>query len=423
MKEDFGKPIANTSAYPYLGNGSPSIRRPIALSYTGAGNLLNPAQHVVQYINSIPSTSNLHLANFSNAIPVNIPFPLEGIPQHDFPYAVQPYQSTAFFLPMTNYQPYPIQSMTDHNHSQMLSIEQGLKLASECSPGSYVFDQRRQLDSLNPPMFPEQIYPTIPQPKREGPGSVEVIIPVNGKSPAESNTSNSVKKVNSDFNSTLYDLKKMRIRGGTDEIMLKNNHAPNLIVTLNLRKDQEIEKDFAGKKLNTNSILMTLEKPIKKKLTNRKRRTTRCSQAARMAYKNQYVEAFRYRNVYKFVLKNLHSHIKDESIQIRRRMTDRKFSMDSIDNAFEYIQGLTTRESPNDSFKLSRSKLDILLSNPSTAFVLKESLASMLQKLINNGFPQILEKNKKTYKEACEVYLKKAEEKLDAWNKTLASNN
>lgn len=423
MKEDSNKAIANTSAYPYHSSRSSLIRRPIVLNHTRRRNLFNPSPSVVQYMDANSSTSNLFSTNFSNEIPIRFSFPLEGIPQPNLPFVTQPYQSFGFFLPMTNFQRYPIQPMADLSHSSMLQLEQGVKPASKTIPGSYVCDQCWQLDSSNTSMLPKQIYATTSRPERETLGSVEASSLMNNKSLAKSDSSNKMRKAKDHINSPLYNPKKLGICGGADEIMLNNNHAPNLIVTLNLKKDQVTEKNFIGSNLNANSISRSLEKQIIGKAAKKRRRITRCSQRERMAYKNQHVEPFRYRNVYKFILKNLHNYVKDESILIGKEMIDEKFSIDSISGAFKHIQGLVTKESPNDSFKLSRSKLDILLNNPSTAFVLKQSLISTLQKLMNDEFPQILEKNKGTYKEACEVYLKKGEEKVDAWKKTLASNN
>jgi hypothetical protein len=139
---------------------------------------------------------------------------------------------------------------------------------------------------------------------------------------------------------------------------------------------------------------------------NNKRKLTK---AQRIEKKNKKVIAFRFRNVYKFILKRLCSYVEAKKQEIMTKLKDEK--EEDIDAAITYILA----QKSNPLLKESRRKVnDLLKGSRCTLLIFMDTLKWILEGLIGEEFKQINAKNKETYMSCCKSYLEKSEEKLKA---------
>eukprot|EP00826_Nyctotherus_ovalis_P032865 TRINITY_DN2646_c0_g1_i5.p1 TRINITY_DN2646_c0_g1~~TRINITY_DN2646_c0_g1_i5.p1 ORF type:complete len:287 (+),score=30.91 TRINITY_DN2646_c0_g1_i5:185-1045(+) len=237
----------------------------------------------------------------------------------------------------------------------------------------------------------------------------------NGEGLLHPNTSIAPSHSSQSKSAVISGLKNISISSRSRKNIMKNKAYANLIVTLKCSNGCAIVNDHHAAEPSATSSPKTLEKVGGKRLPNRRKRPTMRSQAARMAYKNTHVEPFKFRNVYKFILKNVHGHAENKVIELREKMAEEGFSEETVAAGLEKIKRLRSKEAPMDSQRQSRWKIErVLLSTPGSAFVLRESLTFMLKGLRGDRYSQIMEKNKGTYIEACEKYLKEATQVLKA---------
>lgn len=146
----------------------------------------------------------------------------------------------------------------------------------------------------------------------------------------------------------------------------------------------------------------------------RRKRKSRTSQAKKAARKNRDVPAFRYRNVYKFILRNMRVYAKEALTNLTKFLESKGFCEIEIKTAFEAVMQYKPKEFPSEIIRKPKIKLDEIVKSKSIyAYILKESLDFMIEKLENKGFTQIQDDNLKVYIEACNDYLRRANNILD----------
>eukprot|EP00826_Nyctotherus_ovalis_P051051 TRINITY_DN634_c0_g1_i13.p1 TRINITY_DN634_c0_g1~~TRINITY_DN634_c0_g1_i13.p1 ORF type:complete len:302 (-),score=34.84 TRINITY_DN634_c0_g1_i13:249-1154(-) len=133
------------------------------------------------------------------------------------------------------------------------------------------------------------------------------------------------------------------------------------------------------------------------------------------------IEAFRFRNVYKFILRNLNTYTNQNVENIKKILRDFKFSENEIEKNLEYIKSLKPAGSPGEPNKYSRYKVNNLMNNSvSLIFIFAICISSILKKLGDGEFQLIHKKNLETYREGCIHYLEKAKIRLNKKPELLA---
>jgi len=156
------------------------------------------------------------------------------------------------------------------------------------------------------------------------------------------------------------------------------------------------------------------ENRIEESREERKRCARKLTKAEKLARKNRDVEAFRFRNVYKFILKHLYNYTRDKTRAIKTNLGAKNHTEREINIALDKILSLRSTISASGTIQEARKKIDSLLSgNTCTLLIFIQALNWMLQGFIRTEFIQINLKNKGTYMDCCKLYLKRAEEKLD----------
>jgi len=142
-----------------------------------------------------------------------------------------------------------------------------------------------------------------------------------------------------------------------------------------------------------------------------KRGKTKASQAARLEYKTKFILAFRYRNVFKCILRNMYGHAESQKEKLIQTLLEEGFSRTSIIQAFEEIRQFKLA---NATIRKPKIKIDEMLKHktPKT-YIFRETLKSMLQRLEAGELQQVLQSNRPIYIEACNGFLLKANEILN----------
>jgi len=148
------------------------------------------------------------------------------------------------------------------------------------------------------------------------------------------------------------------------------------------------------------------------------------SKAEKIARKNKKVEAYRLRNVYKFILKHTHSFVQRNAKELIEDLRSRGFKEIEIEAATTFIYSLRSETSQTEILKKSREKVDQLSrQDPAVLIIFRRALLWMLKGLRDNRFYQVIEKNKKVYEEGCESYLGRIETTLTFLSQGKAGNN
>ena len=162
------------------------------------------------------------------------------------------------------------------------------------------------------------------------------------------------------------------------------------------------------------------ENGIEELREEKKRSARKLTKAEKLARKNRDVEAFRFRNVYKFILKHLYNYTKDKTKEVKTSLGAKNHTEREINTALDKILSLRSTISANGVIQEARKKIDNLLSgNICILLIFIQVLNWILQGFIRAEFRQIDLKNKEIYIDCCKLYLKKAEEKLDISKKTM----
>jgi len=413
MKEDLVKIIPNTNLDQYPIREAPIIFNPMINDFKRGGSLPKTGIALCHYSNQNPVSKDLLPEGLSFGSSFNVPFTTSSAPLTNPVLPYRPHSSTTFLVPMDQLSPYPffypLQSFMYQPYSKMSAIERYQEQLSGCSPDQFRINHFWQY--------------TLPDSKTTTASSVP--IPKIGasaprKSDIQENCQSSPYRPNNPrlTNSHSYhlplDSEKHPISIGSEQFKRNNNQDLNLIVTLKLQKEQPIEMNQQKDKVDINSISNIDGIMYRRKINSKRRWSTHSSQAARIAYKNEHVEAYRYRNAYKFMLRNGNYYLKIHKFQLLQELREQQFTEDRIRDVIIKVEALKAKNSPTESQKQSRLKLNsIFLSCPEGAFILKKSLIFILNRLQNGEGGQILEKNRNTYMEACEVYIRRAGKVLE----------
>lgn len=150
-----------------------------------------------------------------------------------------------------------------------------------------------------------------------------------------------------------------------------------------------------------------------------RKKKKKISQAEKNALKNQTVMAFRYRNVFKFILRNMYDYTKAHREELRRLLKDKGYKDTEIELTFAGIEGYKSKGYSGGIVVKPKIKIDEMVQAKSiNTIILRLSLILVLEKLEKQEFKQMYETNRLTYIEGCRMYLKKANEALDGEVKT-----
>lgn len=182
------------------------------------------------------------------------------------------------------------------------------------------------------------------------------------------------------------------------------------------RPEQEKETEELKRNPVDEPNAQSKENPLRfplQELAPEKPHRPRHSQKDRIEQKSRSVEAFRYRNVYKFILRNLNVYAYENAEKIKNALRNCNFVEEEIEKDLEFIKSLKPVGSPNNPNKQSRSKIkDLMNASLSLVFIFTTCVASILKKLRSGEFRLIHWKNLETYKESCAHHLEMAKTKL-----------
>lgn len=132
----------------------------------------------------------------------------------------------------------------------------------------------------------------------------------------------------------------------------------------------------------------------------------KASQEKSLARKNCHVVAFRYRNVFKCILRNMHAYTQEREKELIEVLKEECYSTIEIMRAFEEIRLLKPKEFPTEILRKSKMKVEAILRRrtPKT-YILRATLKFMLEKLHDPKYHQVLPDNKQIYIEACRAYM------------------
>ena len=141
-----------------------------------------------------------------------------------------------------------------------------------------------------------------------------------------------------------------------------------------------------------------------------KKGKTKATQAARLEYKTKFILAFRYRNVFKCILRNMYGYAESQREKLMEILLGEGFSRLTIIQAFEEIRQFKLA---NAIIRKPKIKIDEMLKHktPKT-YIFRETLKLMLQRFEAGELQQVLQSNRSIYIEACNGFLLKADEIL-----------
>eukprot|EP00826_Nyctotherus_ovalis_P011311 TRINITY_DN12950_c0_g1_i5.p1 TRINITY_DN12950_c0_g1~~TRINITY_DN12950_c0_g1_i5.p1 ORF type:complete len:427 (+),score=4.94 TRINITY_DN12950_c0_g1_i5:259-1539(+) len=352
------------------------------------------------------------------------PFLLAELARLEALRAVSQHALANYVVPSSNFFAHPVQSFILPGFTPMPTINLDQRLAGE---------SRLVLNEQNPSV--QQSFPLVPikAPPERGRDAEEIKgrvtdaakaareetkQPATDDLPAAGQKNQRRKRhVASAGRSAILSAKRDQLRKGYKGDVREENKNIKQISKLRPQRNeskQEKNEDYISSHTFLRSTPRRTRKAQKSKRPhNKKKERSRCSGAAKTVYKNKHVETFRFRNAYKFILKNVHRYVNGDLTKIRSTLTSQGLPAANIQQDLEFVRELSAREAPALPIRQAREKNETLLyKSPSITFIFKEAIASMLEKLEDNEFSQILRKNKVIYKEACNRYMERANEIL-----------
>lgn len=331
-------------------------------------------------------------------------------------YHIPQYPSTAFIVPFSDLPYFPMQSFIHLPQPRVPTIEQAHAFAEQYTQSPYA------VAKVFPHAYPAPPIQATQKPSESSAAERGECVEMRGESSDKDegllhpSTSITPSQASQSQSAAELEIKNIPISDTSEKIIKKDKAHPNLIVTIKCPEGFVAGNDRHATKPSPTSNSETLEKVERKRpLSRRRKRKLGRSQASKLAYKNAHVEPFKFRNVYKFIVKNVHGHVEAKVVELREKMAAEGFSEEAVSAGLERIKRLRNKESPMDSQRQSRWKIErLILSSPGCTFILKEALVLMLEGLEGDEYNQIMEKNKGTYIEACEKYLREATLVLNA---------
>jgi len=125
-------------------------------------------------------------------------------------------------------------------------------------------------------------------------------------------------------------------------------------------------------------------------------------------------KAYERRNVYKSIIRHTFKHIQKNKEKIFRLLIRERFTTGSIESAMERIAELAKQENERGKPKGSKKALaEMLQSKTIYAYILKESLAVMIEDWKNGINGKVLQENLQVYKQVCEEFYNRAMELIN----------
>lgn len=136
------------------------------------------------------------------------------------------------------------------------------------------------------------------------------------------------------------------------------------------------------------------------------------------------VLAYRYRNVFKCILRTMHRLAEERGGDLMEKLLEKGLSKSDIAKAFDEIKRFRSKDFPAEICKKSKIKVEGMLEKKSVqTYILKESLQEILNKLQNDESTQILPFNKLVYIEACTEYIERTNKALNDGPSSSLSRN
>lgn len=141
---------------------------------------------------------------------------------------------------------------------------------------------------------------------------------------------------------------------------------------------------------------------------NHTKRTTKKHKANQPAYK--------YRNVYKSVIRHLYVYTQDNKEKIQALLKEKGFGDEEIKTTLEIIKGYKSEDAPKEIEKGAKFRVEGMLRDKSIiTYILKATLEYMIEKWKNERYGQLYKVNSTIYIEACTRFLKRTEELLNRY--------
>jgi len=112
------------------------------------------------------------------------------------------------------------------------------------------------------------------------------------------------------------------------------------------------------------------------------------------------------RNVYKSIIRSIHTYTRKNSLSLMKMLQDKGFSKEEIEHAF-FVIG-SRQEEKKHKFKFLTLLKRMVRDKSIYTYILKETLNAMISEWEKGKRGRILEKNYKMYKEVCEAYYRDA---------------
>lgn len=126
--------------------------------------------------------------------------------------------------------------------------------------------------------------------------------------------------------------------------------------------------------------------------------------------RNEFQPAFRYRNVYKSIVRYVHNYAVDNEEKLVQLLNKEGFDEKAIKGAFAVIKKFKSDDSPKEIEKKAKIRVDEMLKTKSPGtFILRETLNFMMDKWKNKEYGQLHENNIAVYIEACKLFLEQTE--------------
>ena len=120
-------------------------------------------------------------------------------------------------------------------------------------------------------------------------------------------------------------------------------------------------------------------------------------------------KAYERRNVYKSIIRHTFKYIQKNKEKIFKSLIKERFTRGSIESAMERIAELAKQENERGQPKGSKKALhEMLQSKTIYAYILRESLAVMIEDWKNGIIGKVLQENLHVYKQVCEEFYSRA---------------
>lgn len=151
------------------------------------------------------------------------------------------------------------------------------------------------------------------------------------------------------------------------------------------------------------------ERPAKNPIKRRRRRRGGYAKKPKKKCKvNQ--PAYRYRNVYKSVIRHLYVYVQGNGSNLAKSLAQRGYGEETIAACFATIKSFKPEGLPKEIENGAKMRVEEILKAKSVfVYILKETLEHMISKLKTEEYGQLHRTNSEMYVEACTEFLARAE--------------